>query len=452
MHRTIAAVMVAASLASVARAQTTPPPSSSAATTSSQTAEAFSLENALAAGGMSSTSSAAASKSAASGPGGSSLTQLPSVAAASAGVDAATAARRVAGLRPNPEVQAQVENVAGTGVYKGLRSSETTVGVALPLELGGKRPARVALATARLTRAQIQAEIAKADLRLRITQLYIEAAAAERRAEVLSEQAGIANNAFRVSSERVKAGDVGPIEQQRADVLRINAQIAADSAARQAQAARTNLETLLATPVTGPLDRAWFERIDGYGPPQPIDVEATLALVAAQADVRTADAQVRVARSLRMPDLTISAGARRLQQTGDTAAVVGISIPLPFFNNGSAFVAQSRAEQTQAVALRSLALVDIRQAIASAETEVANAAATARAAGGPGLAAAQEAARIARIGWTQGKFDQIALLDAERTLSQTRQTYVDALAAYHDAQARLDRLTTPAPMTSGDDR
>ncbi|WP_339500812.1 TolC family protein, partial [Pseudomonas canadensis] len=160
----------------------------------------------------------------------------------------------------------------------------------------------------------------------------------------------------------------------------------------------------------------------------------------------------RVARSLRVPDVTVSASARRLAATNDTAAVVGISIPIPFFNNGSAFVAQSRAEQTQAVALRSLALVDIRQAIASAETEVANAAATARAAGGPGVAAAQKAARIARIGWTQGKFDQIALLDAERTLSQTRQTYVDALAAYHYAQARLDRLTTPAPTISGDDR
>ena len=48
--------------------------------------------------------------------------------------------------------------------------------------------------------------------------------------------------------------------------------------------------------------------------------------------------------------------------------------------------------------------------------------------------------------------DQIALLDAERTLSQTRQTYVDALAAYHDAQARLDRLTTPAPVIPGDNR
>src|SRR3546814_5822567 len=94
---------------------------------------------------MPSSPSAVLDSGAASGGGGSA--QLPSVAAATAGVDAATAARRVAGLRPNPEVQAQVENLAGTGVYKGLRSSETTVGVALPLELGGKRPARVALAT-----------------------------------------------------------------------------------------------------------------------------------------------------------------------------------------------------------------------------------------------------------------------------------------------------------------
>ncbi|BAV66711.1 TolC family protein [Sphingobium cloacae] len=454
MYRIIAAVLAAASLAEAAGAQTAPSPGLPAASAASQTAPIFTLDSALAAGGMSPSPSAANISSTTRPLGGPSAapTSLPSVAAATAGVDAATAARRVAGLRPNPELQSQVENIAGSGVYKGLRSSETTVGVALPLELGGKRPARVALATARLTRAQIQAEIARADLRLRIIQLYIEAAAAERRADVLAEQASIAANAFRASRERVTAGDVGPIEQQRADVLRINAQVAAESAARQAQAARTNLATLLNAPVTGPLDQAWFDRVDGYGPPRPIEVEGTLTLAAAEADVRTADAQVRVAKSLRVPDLTVSTFARRLQATGDTAAVVGISIPIPLFNNGSAFVAQSRSEQTVAVAQRNLAVIDTRQAIASAQAEVANAAATARAAGGPGLAAAQEAARIARIGWAQGKFDQIALLDAERTLSQTRQTYVDALAAYHDAQARLDRLTTPAPLVSGDNR
>ncbi|WP_430991289.1 TolC family protein, partial [Escherichia coli] len=92
--------------------------------------------------------------------------------------------------------------------------------IALPLELGGKRSARLALANARLTRAEIQTAIAVADLRLRITQLYVEAAAAERRTEVLSEQSAIAANALRIASERVRAGAASPIEQQRADVLR----------------------------------------------------------------------------------------------------------------------------------------------------------------------------------------------------------------------------------------
>ncbi|WP_218276055.1 hypothetical protein, partial [Pseudomonas sp. MPR-R1B] len=45
MYRTIAAVMVAASLAGAAGAQTTTPPGIPAATTSSQSADAFSLEN-----------------------------------------------------------------------------------------------------------------------------------------------------------------------------------------------------------------------------------------------------------------------------------------------------------------------------------------------------------------------------------------------------------------------
>jgi cobalt-zinc-cadmium efflux system outer membrane protein len=56
-----------------------------------------------------------------------------------------------------------------------------------------------------------------------------------------------------------------------------------------------------------------------------------------------------------------------------------------------------------------------------------------------------EAARIARVGYAQGKFSQLDLLEAERTLAETRAAFTDALAAYHDAEARLERLTAPAP-------
>ncbi|WP_163362059.1 TolC family protein, partial [Klebsiella aerogenes] len=86
-----------------------------------------------------------------------------------------------------------------------------------------------------------------------------------------------------------------------------------------------------------------------------ISAEGTLALAAANADARTASAQVRLARAQRIPDVTVSASARRLEATNDVAAVFGVSVPFPVFNNGRAAIAQAQAQATQAEALRRVA-------------------------------------------------------------------------------------------------
>src|SRR3546814_8195226 len=123
---------------------------------------------------------------------------------------AARAGRTVAGLRPNPVVQGQVENVIGSGPYRGVRSAESTVGFAIPIELGGKRGARVAVANAQLSRAEIQAAIIAADVRLQVTQLYVEAVAADRRVTTARDQARIASDALRAARRRVQAGRAFP--------------------------------------------------------------------------------------------------------------------------------------------------------------------------------------------------------------------------------------------------
>ena len=99
-----------------------------------------------------------------------------------------------------------------------------------------------------------------------------------------------------------------------------------------------------------------------------------------------------------------------------------------------------------------MALLDAEQDIATTQAEAANAATTARNATGPALTTAVEAARIARIGYREGKFGQLDLLDAERTLLDTRTAAIDALAAYHDARSRLERLTSEAPIAKDTDR
>ena len=433
MHRLLAALMAATACASIAQAQTAP--SADAGQAQSPGAPlplagpVFSVDRALELAGVVS----------------------PALEAASADVRAAEAGRRVAGLRPNPTVTVEAENVAGSGQYRGTQSLEATTSLTLPLELGGKRSARIAVADARTDRATIQATIAQADLRLNVIRAYAEAASAERRLITARDQARIANETLRAAQVRVQAGRASPIEAERANVARVNADAALTREERAVEVARFTLSRIIGQPIAGPLDTDWFSRVPAtYGPLRPIDSTGTLKMAAVNADFAIADAGVRLARSQRVPDLTLGAGARRLEQTNDTAAIFSLSIPIPLFNNGRAALSQATAEWQSADARRRLTALDVDQAIARAQADAANAATNAAAASGPALAAAEEAARIARIGYREGKFGQLDLLDAERTLAQTRAAAIDALLSYHIAQAQLERLTARAPTTQGE--
>ncbi|KAK0335837.1 hypothetical protein LTR94_011114 [Friedmanniomyces endolithicus] len=404
MFRSIAALLAAVSCVAVAQAQEMPAAVAGASP--------YTLDQAVAAAGGS----------------------APAAEAAQANVEAARAARTVAGLRPNPTVQTQVENIAGSGPYRGVGSAESTVSMAVPIELGGKRSARIAVANAQTDKALLVSAITQADIRLQITQLYIEAAAAERRVQTARDQARIAGDAANAASVRVKAGRASPIEEQRANVAKINADAELVRTIRLAQASRANLERRIGQPMGGPLDTAWLERLP-----------RTLALAAADADLAVADANVRLANSQRVPNLEAGPGLRRLSATNDTALIFTVTMPIPIFNSGKAAVAQARAQRNQVEAQKRMTALDVEQAITDAQTSASNAAVTAQTATGPALEAAQEAARIARIGYREGKFGQLDLLDAERTLAQTRLAAIDALASYQNARAQLERLTAPAP-------
>lgn len=372
----------------------------------------------------------------------------PAAEVAEAEVDAARAARRVAGQRPNPEIAVEVENFVGTGSFNGVNGADVTASLAIPLELGGKRQARIAVADAETHRAQIAQAIAQADIRLQVTELYIQASAAEVRVAIAEDQFRIAGDTARAATIRVQAGRASPLEQERAEVARLTAEAEGEKTRRLADAARANLARRIGRPITGPLDISVLGGPGSgtMGPPRPAAATGTLALAAANADLATADAVVQLARSQRVPDLTVGPGIRRLEATNDVAAVFGVSMSLPLFNNGRAGVDQANAARRRADAQRRVTALDIEQQISDAEVEAANAAAAARVASGPALSAAMEAARIARIGYREGKFGQLELLDAERTLTEMRSASIEALASYQLAKARLERLTAPAPL------
>src|SRR3546814_15050118 len=66
---------------------------------------------------------------------------------------------------------------------------------------------------------------------------------ADRRVMTARDQARIASDALRAASVRVQAGRASPLEQQRADVARINAAANVERPLRSAEAARANLRS-----------------------------------------------------------------------------------------------------------------------------------------------------------------------------------------------------------------
>jgi hypothetical protein len=95
-----------------------------------------------------------------------------------------------------------------------------------------------------LSRAELEAAMMAADMRLQLSQLYVDAAAAERRLTT-KDQSRIAGGA-RAASVRVQAGRASPLEQQRADVAKVNVEANLERQKRLSRAARINLKRRIA--------------------------------------------------------------------------------------------------------------------------------------------------------------------------------------------------------------
>src|SRR5207253_2692781 len=102
------------------------------------------------------------------------LLQNPELSAFAWEVRAAEARTLQAGLRPNPELGLEVENLAGTGTFRGGRSAETTLRLSQVIELGGKRSRRLRVAALERDLAAWDYETKRIEALTAVAQAFIE--------------------------------------------------------------------------------------------------------------------------------------------------------------------------------------------------------------------------------------------------------------------------------------
>lgn len=367
----------------------------------------------------------------------------PGLAAASREQDATEAAIVQAGAWPNPTLDAQLEDLRRD-------NRTTTLQLSQPIELGGKRAARVTAAE----RARDQAASAlagrRAEIRAATVTAFFDVLTAQERLRLAQDSVGLAQTATRAATNRVAAGKVSPLEETKARVAEAGTRVELLQAEGTLRSARQQLAALWGNPdprftqVEGAVDQ-----LPAMAPAQDLGVRLAAAPVVVQArlEVERRKALSDLEQAKRIPDVTVSLGAKRVPASdGEVGGnrrnqvVVGLSVPLPIFDTNRGNVAEALSREEKARDDLAAAELQLGTEVAQATERLRSARATAQTLQHDALPGAETAYKAATKGFELGKFSFLEALDAQRTLFQVRAQYLLALADAHRAAGEIDRL------------
>lgn len=352
-----------------------------------------------------------------------------------------------AGRPVNPAISLETENFAGTGTFNGFSAFETTLKIEQTFRLGDKRRLNESAARAEAALASAECESQRLEAQRLAGELFVELQAALEMSDVANESAELGEEFASLVQRRVDAGAASPPELSRAKAEAAILKAAADTARGEAEARALALASVWGSPdVDFALpDRTEAQLAEGDVGPEASQRRHPRAL-AAKAAAGARSAAIERQRAEAWPDLTVSAGVRRFEDTGDEAFLAGVSLPLPLFdlNRDAVRAAQLRAQKAE---------INSQAVDARLRAEQAGLAAQVRAAQSrlqrlesEALPLAEDAYASAAEGYRVGKFNLTATLEARRSLIETRAAVIDARLALHTQTLRLRALIGAAPF------
>ena len=338
--------------------------------------------------------------------------------------------------RPNPELAYSLEDARS-------RTRMQSWQLNLPVELGGKRAARTKAAEKSREQAQAQLNELKAALRANVAAAYFDVLTAQERLVLAKDSVALAKSSTDTVAKRVAAGKVSPVEESKARVAEAGIRVELAQAASEQRNALSRLFALL-----GKIE-APFTVLEGKAenlPPVPklADLQSLIssspAVVLARIEVDRRKALTDLEQSKRVPDITVSAGIQRSNETQRNILLFGVSVPLPVFDRNQGNLLEALKLEDKARDELQGATVRLHSEVAQAQERLSTIAAEVQSLRQDVLPGAKSAYDAATIGFENGKFDFLEVLDAQRTYFTAKSQYLKALGEAHRAAADVDRL------------
>jgi cobalt-zinc-cadmium efflux system outer membrane protein len=367
-----------------------------------------------------------------------------------------------------------------SGAHSGFSEAQFTLILSKAVELGGKRVKRIRLAQREKDLAAWDYEVARANVMKEVAQAFINVVTGQERVALEQELVSVAQGTSDTIRKLSDAGEVSPLELAKSETALSLAQIKLEQVREALASARARLAATWGGALAE-FDRAEGELADTRPVPPLEDLVDRIAKnpdLARWADeLEQRSAVIDLAKAKRIPNVTISAGLRRTglgsrdmshlglgpgtqwnaarsqidnDADAENTLYLGLSMPLPIFDRNQGAIQEARHRASKASEERRASENQLRASLAKAYHSLQAAYVTSTTLAEKVLPNSTHTFESITKGYEQGEFSYLDVLDAQRTMFEARNQYLDALAAYHENAVEVERLTGTALWSEDD--
>lgn len=343
-----------------------------------------------------------------------------------------------AGLRPNPRLFLQSEDLRpGANNFDFANNTEDYGYIGQTIETGGKRSRRLQLANADLRETQAAEAFQLQQLDGRVAESYWNAVATARISQLLAQDLNAVDDMVRYHQERVHAGAMRGADLLRMQIERDRLYIALQAAQRDAAQARIELGRQIGHPLDGNVELTdSIDTIETIPHEELADVLAQRQdVIAAQEAVSSAQADLKLQKSLRVPDVDLLGGYKR--NSGANTLFTGLQIPLPLTNRNQGEVQRAAANVQAAQAQLDQIRLSVQANVDTATEAYTRERAVVESTLPDMRQQAKKNLEIMSDAYKTGGADLLRYIDAERTEIDVESSALRALAEFHLSALRL---------------
>ena len=361
----------------------------------------------------------------------------PTLAAATARIQAARGRQVQAGLYPNPVVgfhATEIGNLGTAGQQGGFISQRFITGGKLQLDqaIAGKKIDEAHF------RFHAQEQRVLSDVRVRFYDVLV----AQRQLELTKELVRIGDNLEKATDRLLEARLGTENDRLQAQIRAEESHILHDNARNQhAEASRRlaaviGLPMMQTTPLGGDLndDLRSFDWDECYAMVQSNNPE----LMAAQARVHSASIAIQRARREPIPNVDLSVSVRHHNVTQNNVANVQVGIPIPIFNKNQGNIRSAKAKQMVANNEVKRIELDLQDRLAVAYRRYANARQQTERYSQRMVPKAKKSLELVTAGYEKGQVKYLTLLTAQQTYLQVNLSYLASLRELRVSSAVIE--------------